>query len=72
MMPGYDVQWDIEYICQQPGKETTVYHSPCDLMCMHIKIWDNVGAETLLDWYKWGSSPTTYLSRLIDLMRKGN
>lgn len=28
-------------------------------------------AKTLLDWYKWESPSITYLSRLIDLMRKG-
>ena len=42
LVPSYDVQWDIEYICEQPGKETTVYHSPCDLMCILEKRWENM------------------------------
>ena len=40
LIPSYDVHWDIEYICEQPGRETTVYHSPCDLLCKNIKRWD--------------------------------
>ena len=70
LVPSYDVQWDIEYLCKQPRKDTTVYHSPCDLMCMIEKKWENM-AETLLDQYGWGLLSVNYLSRLIDLIKKG-
>ena len=54
LVPSYDVQWDIEYLCEQPGKETMVYHSPCDLMGVRIKRWAFM-TTTFLGRYKWGT-----------------
>ena len=70
LVPSYDVQWDIEYICEQPGKETTVYHSPCDLMGVRIKRWENM-ADIILDRYGWGLSSVQIFIRLIKTYEKG-
>ena len=61
VVSSYDVQWDIEYICERAGQETKVYHLPCDLIGVRIKRWDFM-ARTLLGWYKWETPSTQYLS----------
>ena len=70
LIPSYDVQFDIEYIYERPLEETRVYHFPYELGCANMQQWYFLAAP-LLKRYGCGVTPSQYLSKLVELMRKG-
>ena len=49
LIPSYDVQFDIEYLYEQPLEETRVYHSPCELSCENMQRWYFSGSSASED-----------------------